>query len=145
MICSGRYELESGRESVLEMLNLTFSRFPPSVISVNCGLFFVTIAPRLINDDSVTCRKLAALTIQSLLEKVEDKDKDSLFSIVLLWLNDKTVSSIIMWTVPLQLCNHCLGYIVLLYSSFPACLAFSKSSISGHRLFRDILCVGSCL
>lgn len=89
---AGRFELESGRESVLEMLHLMFTKFPAKFISANADVVFVELSYRLMNEESETCRKLAALAMQSLLEKISDKEKDTLFAIVINWLDDKSVS-----------------------------------------------------
>ena len=37
------------------------------------GFFFIPLTSRLVNDDSAGCRKLTALAIKSLLEKVRSK------------------------------------------------------------------------
>ena len=47
------------------------------------------------NDDSAKCRKLTALAIKSLLGRIDNNDRTSLFSIVLKWLMDEKVCIII--------------------------------------------------
>ena len=37
---------------------------------VNAGLFFLPLCTRLANDESVNCRKLTAVAIKTLIEKV---------------------------------------------------------------------------
>lgn len=64
------YELESGRDSVLELLATIFTSFPIQIVDEYAGMFFVPLASRLINDESSECRKKAALVIKTLLAKV---------------------------------------------------------------------------
>ena len=40
------------------------------IVYDNSGLFFLPLCTRLINDDSVNCRKLTAVAIKTLIEKV---------------------------------------------------------------------------
>ncbi|KAL5010991.1 hypothetical protein ScPMuIL_013296 [Solemya velum] len=85
------YELESGRESALEMLATIFSSFPKSKMAQFCGLFFVPLAAALVNDESAHCRKLIALAIKSLLEKLDHNDLNRLFGIAIKWFSDNRV------------------------------------------------------
>ena len=41
----------------------------------NSGLFFLPLCTRLVNDESVNCRKLTAVAIKALIEKVGFKEK----------------------------------------------------------------------
>lgn len=86
------YELQPGRESALEMVNSIISSFPLSVLSKQCGLFFLTLGARLVNDDSPECRKMVAQCIGKMLSRLPNNDRDRLFNIGLLWLQDKKVS-----------------------------------------------------
>lgn len=64
------YEHETGRQSSLEMLATMFETFPNKLLTQYASFFFVPLVSRLLNDDSANCRKLAALAIKSLLNKV---------------------------------------------------------------------------
>jgi len=86
------YEHETGRESALEMLASMFSSFPESMLVDYAGFFFVPLTSRLVNDDSAGCRKLTALAIKSLLEKLGAEQRHKLFSIVLLWFKDEKIT-----------------------------------------------------
>jgi hypothetical protein len=46
------------------------SFFPQKVVYNNSGLFFLPLCMRLVNDESVNCRKLTAAAIKALIEKV---------------------------------------------------------------------------
>lgn len=57
-----------------------------------CGLMFVPLALMMINDDSTKCKKMAALAAKSLLGKVNEQQKDLMFSMASQWLNNEKVS-----------------------------------------------------
>ena len=46
----------------------------------------------LVNDDSVSCRKMATAAIKLLLKKIEAGDRDRLFNVVLKWGAQEKVS-----------------------------------------------------
>ncbi|XP_046556646.1 LOW QUALITY PROTEIN: small subunit processome component 20 homolog [Haliotis rubra] len=96
------YELEEGRVSALEMLATIFSNFPVKVLIQFAGLFFVPMTASLMNDESQKCRKLTALAIKALLEKVDAATRDVLFSIVSSWMKDEKV---IHRTLASQVCG----------------------------------------
>ncbi|KAK7480717.1 hypothetical protein BaRGS_00028085, partial [Batillaria attramentaria] len=86
------YEREDGRQSALEILLTMFDAFPQHTLDQYAGLLFVPLSVTLINDESTKCRKMASLAIKSLLEKVDVRTRDSLFSITFKWMSDKKVS-----------------------------------------------------
>ncbi|XP_074650347.1 small subunit processome component 20 homolog [Tubulanus polymorphus] len=85
------YERETGRESVLEMLASIFMSFPKKLLHSYSGYFFIPMAAQLVNDDSAKCRKLTALAMKSLMEKIEAFKRDELFAIIKLWWHDEKV------------------------------------------------------
>ncbi|XP_071791922.1 small subunit processome component 20 homolog isoform X2 [Asterias amurensis] len=86
------FELQTGRESTLEMLATIFSSFPQKTLEQYAGMFFIPMATRLINDESAKCRKLTALAIKSLLQKIRIDKRDELFAMTTHWLQDNKPS-----------------------------------------------------
>jgi U3 small nucleolar RNA-associated protein 20 len=86
------YEHETGRESALEMLATAFATFPQRLLVEYADFFFVPLASRLVNDDSSKCRHKSALAIQSLLSKLDNEQRDKLFSICLQWFRERNMS-----------------------------------------------------
>ncbi|XP_030834597.1 small subunit processome component 20 homolog, partial [Strongylocentrotus purpuratus] len=82
------FDLETGRESSLEMLATIFSSFPQKTLETYAGMFFIPMATRLVNDESAKCRKITALAIKSLLQKLRVEKRDKLFTMATHWLHD---------------------------------------------------------
>ncbi|XP_078326712.1 small subunit processome component 20 homolog isoform X1 [Crassostrea virginica] len=86
------YEMEMGRESALEMLATIFSSFPQKILNDNAGMFYVPMSASLVNDESTKCRKLTALAIKSLLQKIDHNSRNELFNITQKWFTDDKIS-----------------------------------------------------
>ncbi|XP_043565729.1 small subunit processome component 20 homolog isoform X2 [Chiloscyllium plagiosum] len=86
------YEHDIGRESALEMLAYIFQSFPQGLLHQYYALFFIPVTLMIVNDDSPSCKKMAALVAQSLLSKVDEKHKDLMFSLVLTWFQSEKIS-----------------------------------------------------
>uniref|UniRef100_A0A8C4RTT2 UTP20 small subunit processome component n=1 Tax=Erpetoichthys calabaricus TaxID=27687 RepID=A0A8C4RTT2_ERPCA len=55
------------------------------------GLFFIPLSLIMVNDDSPKCKKMAALSTKSLLEKVGSEHQDAMYEIVKSWLDSEKV------------------------------------------------------
>jgi len=79
------FDEETGRISTLEMLSAMFNEFPKNKLYDFSGYFFVPLALVLVNDESSKCRKLSAITIKLLLQKLDKKRMDNIYDIVKNW------------------------------------------------------------
>ncbi|KAM9327768.1 small subunit processome component 20 homolog [Pholidichthys leucotaenia] len=86
------YEHDTGRESVLEMLEYIFQSFPQNLILSHSTVFFAPLCLVVINDDSSRCKKMAAMTIKTLLTRLDSNHQNTLFAIVNTWLNAEKAS-----------------------------------------------------
>ncbi|XP_065909347.1 small subunit processome component 20 homolog isoform X2 [Dysidea avara] len=85
------FEVQSGRESVLEMLSVIFAKFPKITLCKLATYFFIPLASRLINDDSPTCRSMVAEATKVLITNVNAEKKTQLFNIVIIWTQSTQV------------------------------------------------------
>lgn len=83
------YGIESGRASALEMLNAYSAHFPPTTLEHYAGTLFVAMAARLVNDVAPNMRRLSSAGIKSLLVKLNNNSRSSLFAIVISWMKSK--------------------------------------------------------
>uniref|UniRef100_W5LP94 UTP20 small subunit processome component n=1 Tax=Astyanax mexicanus TaxID=7994 RepID=W5LP94_ASTMX len=86
------YEYDTGRQSALEMMTFIFQTFPQPLLLEHCGLFFVPLSLAMVNDDSARCKKMAALTIKTLLDKLDVKHRNSMFTLVNSWLTGEKMA-----------------------------------------------------
>ncbi|XP_051974584.1 small subunit processome component 20 homolog [Xyrauchen texanus] len=86
------YEYDTGRQSGLEMMAFIFQTFPQKLLHEHCGLFFVPLSLAMLNDDSASCKKMAALAIKSLLNRVDLQHQNSMFNLVNNWLTGEKTS-----------------------------------------------------
>jgi U3 small nucleolar RNA-associated protein 20 len=99
------YDVECGRESVLEMFNLFFNKFPIDVLEKNLTYFFVPLISQLLNDDSLLCRKMIAEILRVLLKKVGKEQRNKILSMIMNWFDhDKFINK--------ELAAHALGIVV---------------------------------
>ncbi|XP_069689745.1 small subunit processome component 20 homolog isoform X2 [Periplaneta americana] len=96
------YEVQSGRESVLEMMLSVITSFPINVLAKQSGLLFVSMGAQLVNDESPECRKMVAHCIKCMLERLDKSARDHLFDIATAWLKDKKV---VHRQLAMQLCG----------------------------------------
>ncbi|XP_007577486.1 small subunit processome component 20 homolog [Poecilia formosa] len=97
-----QYELDTGRESVLELLASIFQMFPQNLLADYSSLFFPPLALIIINDDSVRCKKMAAMAIKALLGQLDVHHQNVLYSYVNIWL---TAEKTTLRRVGVQVCG----------------------------------------
>lgn len=58
------------------------------------GLFFAPLALVVVNDDSARCKKMAAMAIKALLDKLDLNHQNTLFALVNTWLASEKVNAV---------------------------------------------------
>ncbi|XP_041833171.1 small subunit processome component 20 homolog [Melanotaenia boesemani] len=86
------YEHDTGRESALEMLAYIFQTFPQKLLLTHSSMFFAPLALVVVNDNSPRCKKMAAMSIKTLLTQLDLNQQNTFFTFVNTWLNANKVS-----------------------------------------------------
>lgn len=79
------YVYESGRKSVMELLNAVISKFQANLIQEYSDLLFVALVMVIANDDSPKCREMAAQLIKSLFTRLDEGHRRVLLSYLHSW------------------------------------------------------------
>lgn len=70
--------------------------FSQAIVTRHSGLFLLMIGVRLVNDDDATCRKMCGKCLKDLIGRVPESQKNKLFEMIVLWLQDKKVKTILI-------------------------------------------------
>lgn len=94
------FSIEEGRLSAIEILTAIIRTFPPELVADQAVFFYLPLSASLINDKSAACRKNIASAIKMLIEKLDSKMRQELFTFVVKWHEDKKLQ---LQTVAAQL------------------------------------------
>lgn len=82
------YHTESGRESVLSLLAGIIDRFPEAIVNAQGEMFFLALVLRLVNDDSQSCKRMAATVVKGLFTRCSPVVTGRLFALTVRWYVD---------------------------------------------------------
>ncbi|KAF8589509.1 hypothetical protein K439DRAFT_362879 [Ramaria rubella] len=83
------YVFESGRKSVMELLNAIFAKFDAGLLREYADLFFVALVMVIANDDSSKCREMAAELIKLLFAHLDTTQRTTIVSHLHSWSSEK--------------------------------------------------------
>ena len=83
------YVYESGRRSVMELLNAIFLKFDAALLREHADLFFVALVMAIANDDSSKCREMAAELIKQLVALLDSDHRRTILSHLHSWSSQK--------------------------------------------------------
>lgn len=86
MIDNLQYPSQEGRSSIMELLNLIITKANPDLLSKLSSSFFLSLSNVSINDESPRCREMAGILLSNMLQKVNDKDLESIDKYITAWL-----------------------------------------------------------
>ena len=89
------YIYESGRASVLELLNALVNKFEVGLVYEYSDLLFVALVMAIANDDSTRCREMAAELIKSLYLRLDESRRETLLSHLHTWISQATQQPLI--------------------------------------------------
>lgn len=88
-LCKHYHSPNKGSRKRVTRLCFYFSA--QNLLSQHNGLFFAPLALVVVNDDSARCKKMAAMAIKALLNRLDLNHQNTLFSLVNTWLNAEKV------------------------------------------------------
>ena len=86
MVDNLQYPTESGRQSVMELINLIITKANPALLSKLSSSFFLALVNVSFNDDAPRCREMASVLISTMLPKLENKDLEIVEKYIAAWL-----------------------------------------------------------
>lgn len=84
------YTFESGRMSVMTLLDAIFRKFEPSLLAEYADLFFMALVMVLVNDDSSTCREKAAFLLKTLYQAMDPERRRQIMERLHVWVTQGT-------------------------------------------------------
>ncbi|KAG8986175.1 U3 snoRNP protein [Tulasnella sp. 427] len=79
------YVHESGRKSVMEMLNRVIESFKQDLVAQYSNLYFLALVMVLANDESNKCREMAANLLGTLFERMDTEQRTSTMALIQTW------------------------------------------------------------
>lgn len=129
------YVHETGRKSVMELLNAMLAKFDPVLIREYSDLLFVALVMVIANDDSAKCREMASELIKNLFSKLEVPQRRLVMSHVHTWASQHSqpqlarVSSQVYSILIDHLQDQVAPYVSTILEDSNATLAISVGSL----------------
>ena len=83
------YVFESGRVSVMELLNAVFTKFNEDLLAEYADLFFVALVAVIANDEVEKCRTMAGALLQTLVGKLDASRVEKLVGVLKSWVEGR--------------------------------------------------------
>ena len=91
MVKNMEYEHESGRISILEVMNTMLTKFELEVLSQYSDMIFLSLVMMLVNDVSSKCREMAAVLINVLVKRLGIFKADQSIKLVSKWIQSDEI------------------------------------------------------
>ncbi|XP_067627368.1 small subunit processome component 20 homolog [Eurosta solidaginis] len=101
------YPVPTGRRSVIEFLHTLIKKFPLKMLSKQADFLYISLGPRLVNDDDPGCRKAIAECIELLIIRLPKADRQRLFDMTLLFFDGGNKPSVVEMAA--SLCSRFLN------------------------------------
>ena len=127
------YEFESGRTSVLELLQLAITKFSDDLFLEYSNMMFLTVSMVIANDDSSKCKEMAAILLKSLFTRIGMMGMEKIVLIIDKWLAQE--DNIEMQKLGIQI----IGIVVDTFKndSIPWATKWLSNILSGLKLCLD--------
>lgn len=88
------YAHESGRESVMEMLHVIFSKFGEDILMEYAEMFFLSLVMRLVNDESPKCREMSGTLLKILILRMDSQRISNVYKLLDKWMSESGQSNL---------------------------------------------------
>lgn len=88
LVANLEYPAQSGRQSVIEMMQLLVMKVDYEQIKSFLTSFFVGLVLTIVNDDSAQCREVAATVLKEIISKAGKEELSAIESFCLSWLSE---------------------------------------------------------
>jgi len=95
------YVYESGRKSAMELLRAILTKFDPALLDEYANLFFVALVMVMANDESTTCREMAAELIKTLFKVLEGPKREEVVRLLQTWASQESNPQLVRVSVQL--------------------------------------------
>ncbi|KAJ3443463.1 hypothetical protein M0812_09304 [Anaeramoeba flamelloides] len=82
------YPMEFGRESILELMGLLIESWPIERLDTFTEFLFVPLVLQMVNDQSTVVRKMCAIIIKQIIERVDFNRRKNLMTILMNWFQN---------------------------------------------------------
>ena len=127
------YVYESGRTSIMELLNAVISKFQVNLVREYADLLFVALVMVVANDDSTKCREMAARLIKNLFTRLDEDHRNIVLSHLHSWASQNAqpqltwVSAQVSGLIIDEAQSDALPYITVILNDLKASLQYSAS------------------
>ena len=127
------YVYESGRTSILELLDAVISKFQVNLVREYADLLFVSLVMVVANDDSTKCREMAARLIKNLFMRLDEDHRNIVLSHLHSWASQSVqpqltwVSAQVSGLIVDVAQSEALPYVTVILDDLKASLQYSAS------------------
>jgi U3 small nucleolar RNA-associated protein 20 len=108
------YEYESGRLTILEVINDLVEKFATTVLAEYFEMIFMALTLDIINDESSKCKEIASAVLKRLLKRASSSQLDKMMTVINSWNENSSNSllqhsSLLVYGIMIESCLEQIG------------------------------------